>query len=287
MLTSKSATSPGSNFNRQGGSIFNRRRQTVFANHKGGVGKSSTAVQFAYYLALIAKKRVLILDLDHQLNTTNAVTKSNKAAVSQTTTFAILQDGATSIDDAPFVLVPGARSLIKLEVQGKQQHNVFASNLLDFLDAVSDQFDACIIDTNGNPDIRLTAALVAADFVVSPIQLNQEAIDGIGDLLSDIKRVKQINKKLQLIGILPNMVEAKPFQKANFEQIITHYPSLLIMTAPGSNEFAHIPMRSVIPEAQAEGVPIWEIKKTAARDAWRDLERYFKVIANRIGLEIE
>lgn len=260
---------------------------TVLANHKGGVGKSSTAVQFAYYLALLLKKRVIVLDLDHQLNTTTTIRKSQKAVVSNTTTLDILQNGVSNIDDASFVLVPGVRGLLKLEAQGKQQHNVFANNLLKFLESINDQFDVCIIDTNGNPDIRLTAALVSADFVVSPIQLNQEAIDGISDLLGDIKRIKQLNKKLVLVGILPNMVEAKPFQKANFEQIATHYPGLLIMTAPGSNDFAHIPMRSVIPEAQAEGLPIWEIKKTAARDAWRELEKYFKVIANRIGLEIK
>ena len=81
------------------------------------------------------------------------------------------------------------------------------------------------------------------------------------------------------------MVQATPFQKANFAQIAAHYANLLIRTKEGGTDFAHIPNRSVIPEAQAAGLPLWEIKKTAARDAWRELEPYFKVIAQKTGLE--
>ena len=67
-------------------------------------------------------------------------------------------------------------------------------------------------------DIRQLASLVVGDFVLSPLQLNQEAIDGIGDLLNHdnigIRKIKAtINKKLELIGILPNIVEPTPFQR--------------------------------------------------------------------------
>lgn len=255
----------------------------VLAINKGGVGKSSTAVQFAHYLAL-NKQRVLILDMDHQANTTKAIKLSGKAVVSKTSTMDVLTTGADGLEPGDFVIVPAVRELFKLEKRGMDQHNVFANNLSAFLASVSNRFDICIMDTNGNPDIRVTASLVVADFVLSPIQLNQEALDGIGDLLNDLKGIKRINPKLQHLGIMPNMVQSTPFQKANFKQIATHYSSLLIPTADGK-DFIHIPNRSVIPEAQAAGVPIWEIKKTAARDAWRELEPYFKVIATRIGLE--
>lgn len=258
----------------------------VVANNKGGVGKSSTSVQFGYYLALILRKRVLYIDFDHQKNSTNTITKSNKAQVASFNTLDVFNKGkACQVEGGDFVLVPAVRELKNLIDQGKEIHNALATNLKQFLDGAADKFDVCIIDTNGNPDIRVTAALVCADHVLSPIQLNQEAIDGIGDLMNDIKKCKRINPRLNFIGILPNMVEAKPFQKANFEQIVTHYPSLLIMTAPGSNDFAHIPMRSVIPEAQAAGQPLFEIKKTAARDAWRELEKYFAVIAARMEIK--
>ena len=256
----------------------------TIANHKGGVGKSSTSVQFAYFLAILLKKKVLFLDFDHQKNSTKTITKSGKAYVTSITTLDIFQGRTTNIEHHDFVLVPGHRDLTKLIEQGKDAHNMIATNLKKFLDAVENAFDVCVIDTNGNPDIRLTSALACTQYVLSPIQLNQEAIDGIGDLIADIKKFKRINPQLEFLGIVPNMVEAKPFQKANFEQIVTHYPNLLIMSGDSTNDFVHIPMRSIIPEAQASGQPIWEIKKTSAREAWRDLEKYFHVIKTKIGV---
>lgn len=256
----------------------------VVANHKGGVGKSSTATQYAYYLANKGQ-RTLLLDFDHQMNTSKTIKLSGRAVVSSVTTTQIFNGTAGKLEEGDFVLVTATRELSKLEKMGLDTHNKLLNNLKVFLDSVSDRFDACIIDTNGNPDIRLTAALVLAGYVLSPIQLNQEAIDGIGDLITDIKNIRRLNPALQLIGILPNMVQATPFQKANFAQIAAHHAGLLIETKPGNKDFAHIPNRSVIPEAQAAGLPLWDIKKTAARDAWKELEPYFKVIAQKMNLE--
>jgi len=77
-----------------------------------------------------------------------------------------------------FVLVPASDGLLGLERQ-PAQHTPFARNLRDFLKAVDEQFDVCVIDTQPNPDIRLIAAMATGDFVICPIQLNQEAIDGV------------------------------------------------------------------------------------------------------------
>jgi cellulose biosynthesis protein BcsQ len=63
-------------------------------------------------------------------------------------------------------------------------HTPFARHFRAFLAAVHDAFDVCVVDTNPNPDIRLIAALASADFVLSPIQLNQEAMDGVSGLLN-------------------------------------------------------------------------------------------------------
>ena len=79
----------------------------------------------------------------------------------------------------------------------------------------------------------MIAALVSADFVLSPIQLNQEAVDGVRALLTHsrvgvYKIEALLNPKLELIGLLPTMVEATPFQRANFRQLIERYLSLMI-----------------------------------------------------------
>jgi chromosome partitioning protein len=135
----------------------------------------------------------------------------------------------------------------------------------------------CIVDTNPNPDIRMIATLVSADFVLSPIQLNQEAVDGVRALLTHsrvgVYKIKALlNPKLEFIGLLPTMVEATPFQRANFRQLIERYMSLMIRIGDGPGHLAAIPKRSAIAEAQSTGEVLWEMKKTAARDAWREIE---------------
>jgi chromosome partitioning protein len=120
--------------------------------------------------------------------------------------------------------------------------------------------------------------------VLSPIQLNQEAMDGVSGLLSHervgLRKIKAVlNSKLSLIGLLPTLVEPTPFQKANFLQIVQQYHPLMIRIGDGPGAFAAIPRRSCIAEAQASGELLWEMKKTAARDAWREIEPSLSRIA--------
>ena len=107
-------------------------------------------------------------------------------------------------------------------------HTPFGRALRAFLASVDAQFDVCVIDTNPNPAIRLIAALASADFVLSPIQLNQEAMDGVHGLLNHdrvgVRKIKAVlSPKLQLIGLLPTMVEPTPFQKTNLVQVIQRF----------------------------------------------------------------
>jgi chromosome partitioning protein len=283
-------------------------KKMAFANQKGGVGKSAIAVQLAHYFALVLKKRVLFLDLDHQKNATKPLIKSGYASVASFTATQLLTGESGPLPSANFVIIQGDAELSALERQ-PEKHNAIANNLKAFLDSVSDQFDVCIIDTNPNPDIRYAAALVTSDYLLSPIELNQEALDGIGSLLNHARygyrKIKAaVNPGLELIGILPNKVEATQFHKANFEQLATHYSQLLIPTQTGNGGFAFIQSRTAIPEAQAEGVPIWQLRqavpkedegkvdpasmpvRTAARDAWRAIKPVFDAIAKRMELEV-
>jgi chromosome partitioning protein len=247
----------------------------VLANQKGGVGKSAVATLLAHYFAQHGQ-RVLAIDLDHQGNASKALRLSARAVVASTSSVALLTTTVTNMPDAPMVLVAADRALLGLERQ-PALHTPFARNFRAFLSAMAARFDACIIDTNPNPDIRVIAALASADYVLSPIQLNQEAMDGVSGLLNHdrvgVRKIKAVlNPKLELIGLLPTMVEPTPFQRANFVQLIQQYLSLLIRVGAGVGDFACIPRRSAIAEAQANGEVLWEMKKTAARDAWKEIE---------------
>lgn len=258
----------------------------VLANQKGGVGKSAVAVQLAYFFRLILNKRVLVIDFDHQRNTSKAIRTGEIAKVSQLSASRLLSVKVEGIEDDDFILVAADNTeLLRMEKQ-PTMHNSFATNLQSFLKAVDDQFDVCIIDTNPNPDIRQLAALVVSNFVLSPLQLNQEAIDGIGDLLNHdnigIRKIQAtINPKLQLIGILPNLVEPTPFQRENFRDLSTHFAKLLIPLGSG---FAAIKKTTAVPESQAVGLPIWKLGKTSGRDAWIQIKPVFEQIAITMGV---
>ncbi len=254
----------------------------VLANQKGGVGKSAVATLLAHHLAQHGR-RVLAIDLDHQGNFTSPVRRSNRATVAGLTSDRLLTEAVSVMPSAAFVMVPNDRALLMLERQ-PTMHTPFARNLRSFLAAMDAHFDVCLIDTNPNPDIRVIAALASADFVLSPIQLNQEAMEGVNGLLNHdrvgVRKIKAVlNPKLHLIGLLPTMVEPTPFQKANFLQIVQRYHPLLIRIGDGPGDFASIPRRSAIAEAQAHGEVLWEMKKTAARDASKEIEPTLRELA--------
>ena len=257
----------------------------VLANQKGGVGKSAVATLLAHHYRRLGL-RVLAIDLDHQGNFSDPVRKSQRATVAEAPASGLLTQSNPAIPLAKFVLVAADPELSGLERQ-PSLHNVFANHFRALLAAMDTRFDVCIVDTNPNPDIRIIAALVSADFVLSPIQLNQEAISGVSALLNHprvgVRKIKAVlNPKLHLIGLYPTMVEATPLQKENFMQLIQQFNPLLIFFGPKPGDIASIPRRSAVAEAQAEGFVLWEMKKTAARDAWREIEPGLTFIANTV-----
>jgi chromosome partitioning protein len=258
----------------------------VLANQKGGVGKSAVGTMLAHYLVQKGR-RVLAIDLDHQGNFSKPLELSRRASIVDCTSDALLTEAHATMPAKPFVLVRSDRRLSQLERQ-REQHNPFARNLRAFLKAMDGRFDVCVVDTNPHPDIRLIAALASADFVLSPIQLNQEAMDGVEGLLNHervgVRKIKAVlNPKLELIGLLPTLVEPTPFQKANFRQLIAQYMSLLIQLSPEPGDIAFVPKRSAIAESQGSGEVLWEMKKTAARDAWKEIEPSIAKIAGLVA----
>lgn len=259
----------------------------ALANQKGGVGKSAVATQLALYLATAGRK-VLVIDLDHQANTTRALRAHPSVELGPTT--AQVLAGAAPLGDAgerSIRLIGADDALSALERQ-PDQHNAIVNALKRALDAPGAAWDVAILDTNPNPDIRYAAALICASHVLSPLQLNQEALDGIGGLMTHprygLARIRAaLNPSLQFIGLLPNMVEPTPFQRANFAALASQHAAHLLQRPDMSAPLA-IPKRSAIAEAQAEGVFLGSLKKTAARDAWREIEPVFRAVAERLGL---
>jgi chromosome partitioning protein len=257
----------------------------VLANQKGGVGKSAVATLLAHYFAQ-KKQRVLAIDLDHQGNFAQPLAMSKRPVLASITADRLLTSPGARVAAEPFVLVPASDALMGLERQ-PAQHTPFAQAFRGFLRSAAPQFDVCIIDTNPNPDIRVIAALASADYLLSPIQLNQEAIDGVRALLHHQRvgyhKIKAVlNPKLTLLGLLPTLVEPTPFQRANFVALIERHHSLMIPLSDKAGDYARIPRRSSITEAQAEGFVLWEMKKTAARETWAEIEPSIRHLASLV-----
>ncbi|WP_026172840.1 ParA family protein [Asticcacaulis benevestitus] len=260
----------------------------VLANQKGGVGKSALACQLAYHLAR-AGKRVLFVDLDHQGNSTKALLGHPKTSPCAFSATHLLEGRGGMAPEAALALIGADSGLSGLE-RRPSGHNGFVEALRAFLVCATDRYDVCVIDTNPNPDIRYAAAMIAADHVLSPIQLNQEAIDGIGALFNHARyglgKIKAtFNPNLNFMGILPNLVEPTPFQRNNFAQIVRHFPQHLLEIQSMPKLFALIQKRSVIAEAQASGQFVADMRKTAARDTWREIKPVLDLIARKLSKE--
>lgn len=249
----------------------------TIANEKGGVGKSAITTNIAFYAGLKLNKKILVIDLDQQGNSSKALTTSNFSEKLEITSSDLFFETVPLIESKKnLVAICADRKLLQLESLQKDKQQQSINKFNDFLKKYNNQFDYCIIDTNPSPDIRLKIALSIANFVLSPIQLNQEAIDGIGALFKLIQVIrKQINPKLSFLGILPNLVEHTPFQRDNLTQIVKAYSKIMI---PLGKTVAFIPKRTAIAEAQAEAIPLWLGKKSTAKTTWAELQPIFDKI---------
>jgi chromosome partitioning protein len=284
----------------------------LIGNQKGGVGKSALATQFALYAASRGL-RVLAIDLDHQGNLSTPLLRSGLFVRAGDTTSVLREqlpadwtppavgnatppDGNTTQPDAVAparcaVFVASAE-LTTLE-RNAASHNLYATLLRHAcVTHFAPHFDVCVLDVNPNPDIRFGAAMIAANHFLVPIQLNQEAIDGVKSVLDHPRfgfaRIKAgFNPGLNLLGMLPNLFEGTPFQKANLVAIMRSYGGYLFKLDddPHSQQFACIPTRTAVAEAQASGSFIGAGKKTSHRDAWKQLQPVFAAIARKMGLD--
>ena len=272
-----------------------RVRTLALANQKGGVGKSAIACQLAHYFAE-SGLRVLVIDLDHQGNTTRALGTGGFATVSAMPASRALTAPVRGLEDEWFLVLPADGDELRGLERRSGEHRTFVANLSRFLEAMGDSFDVALVDTNPNPDIRQLAALATASHVLCPIEPTRESLDGIGPLLNDesvgIRRIQvTIRPDLVLLGVLPNKVDGtSPFQRGNLVELAVRHAGLLIPMDGGGH--AAIRRSTAITEAQAAGVPLWRLGrggsgrqvKTSARVAWARVRPVFERIAALMAL---
>lgn len=242
----------------------------VIANQKGGVGKTAIACHLAFHLAEIGKK-VLFLDIDPQANSSKTL-KTGFQPIKASRMF--LEPVSLTEIKKDITLVPADGAMADMERADPRVIAQFKENI----GACGDMFDYCIIDTPPTLGIRVTAALIVADYVLSPIKPEGYSIDGIVDLLKVILGVKKkYNPKLQFLGMLPCLVKGNsPDHKKSLLILVNDYHEYMLAGAV-------IGDRQSVDEALNSSVPVWNIKKTAAKDAAKEFKNTFDIIGQKIG----
>jgi len=186
-------------------------RVVAISNQKGGVGKTTTAVNLAASMA-VAEQRVLLIDLDPQGNATSGMGAERRSTRSlYPVLFGEAALGEVILDtELPFLqIVPASPDLAGVEVELVDDPER-AVRLRDALPAVRDGYDYIFLDCPPSLGILTINALAAADVVLVPMQAEYYALEGLSDLVGTIERVRgNLNPALRLYGVLLTMFDTR------------------------------------------------------------------------------
>ena len=246
-------------------------RIIAIANQKGGVGKTTTAINLAAGLAAYDQK-VLLLDLDPQANATSGLGFSKREETGTVYSALLSGDIGPVIRETPFPnlwLVPSGRDLVGIEVELVGQPDREA-RLRFSLGAVRGSYDYVLIDCPPSLSLLTVNALTAADSVLVPIQSEYFALEGLTELLETVERVRDtFNPLLSMEGLVVTMFDERTnLGRQVVEDIRKHFGDRVFHTI--------IPRNVRLGEAPSFGKPVlaYDIKSRGA-EAYLALAREF------------
>lgn len=248
-------------------------------NQKGGVGKTTTNINLAACLAL-KNKRILILDIDPQGNTTSGMGISKKGL--DRTTYEVLindklepQDAILHTRIANLDIIPASVQLAGAEIELVQLEGR-EKRLKKALDKIKGNYDYIFIDCPPSLGLLTINSLTAVDSVLIPIQCEFYALEGVSQLMSTIDLVKKgLNPKLEIQGVILSMFDGRTNLSIQVVEEVKKYFKEKVYTTV-------IPRNVRLAEAPSYGMPITEYDPKS-----KGAEAYFEFAEEFLELEGE